>query len=153
MPSLARLTSSIRDMGMRPSDAPESRLGIPVALWEAQQPIKRLQKPAGSIQLKRRDRESPRQQRGKSVTRAIAGIRLHWLGYGMENTMLNRRAVNLTVVALLTLLFAGCAVAPEAENLSMATVAAHIRADFADDLQPNPGDSPEFTPWGSHEDH
>jgi hypothetical protein len=66
----------------------------------------------------------------------------------MKNRILSGGAVNLTVVAFLTLLFAGCAVAPEAENLSMATVAAHIRADFADDLQPNPGDSPEFTPWG-----
>jgi len=46
----------------------------------------------------------------------------------------------------LTLLFAGCAVAPKAENLSMATAAAHIRADFAGDLQSNPSDSPEFTP-------
>jgi hypothetical protein len=150
MPSLARLTSSIRDMGMRPSDAPESRLGIPVALWEAQQPIKRLQKPAGSIQLKRRDRESPRQQRGKSVTRAIAGIRLHWLGYGMENTMLNRRAVNLTVVALLTLLFAGCAVAPSAENLSVPTTGLHMRTGGPDDLQSNPSDSPGFNEWGGY---
>ena len=41
-----------------------------------------------------------------------------------------------------------CAVAPKAENLSMATADAHIRADFAGDLQPNPSDSPEFTPWG-----
>ena len=66
----------------------------------------------------------------------------------MKNRILSGGAVNLTVVAFLTLLFASCAVAPKAENLSMATVAAHIRADFADDLQPNPSDSPEFNPWG-----
>jgi hypothetical protein len=68
----------------------------------------------------------------------------------MEKTMLNRRTVNLTVVALLTLLFAGCAVAPKAENLSMATTATHTRARFPDDLQPNPSDSPGFTPWGGY---
>ena len=66
----------------------------------------------------------------------------------MKNRILSGGAVNLTVVAFLTLLLAGCAVAPKAENLSMATAAAHIRADFADDLQPHPSDSPEFTPWG-----
>jgi hypothetical protein len=67
----------------------------------------------------------------------------------MKNTILSADApVNLTVVAFLILLFAGCAVAPKAENLSMATTAAHIQADFADDLQPNPSDSPEFTRWG-----
>ena len=70
----------------------------------------------------------------------------------MNNTLLNGRTVNLTVIALLTLLFAGCAVAPKAENLSMATAAAHIRADFADDPQSNPSDSPEFAPWGPDED-
>jgi hypothetical protein len=70
----------------------------------------------------------------------------------MKNRILRGGAVNLTVVAFLTLLFAGCAVAPKAENLSMATAAAHIRADFAGDLQPNPSDSPEFTPWGPDED-
>jgi hypothetical protein len=70
----------------------------------------------------------------------------------MKNRILSGSAVNLTIVAFLTLLFAGCAVAPKAENLSMATAATHIRADFADDLQPNPSDSPEFTPWGSDED-
>jgi hypothetical protein len=66
----------------------------------------------------------------------------------MKNRILSGGAVNLTVVAFLTLLFAGCAVAPKAENLSMATAAAHIRADFADDLQSNPSNSPEFTRWG-----
>ena len=66
----------------------------------------------------------------------------------MKNRVLSGGAVNLTVVASLTLLFAGCAVAPKAENLSMATAAAHIRADLAGDLQPNSSDSPEFTPWG-----
>ena len=69
----------------------------------------------------------------------------------MKNRILSGGAVNLTIVAFLTLLFAGCAgcpVAPKAENLSMATAAAHIRADFAGDLQSNPSDSPEFTPWG-----
>jgi hypothetical protein len=66
----------------------------------------------------------------------------------MKNRILSGSAVNLTVVAFLTLLFAGCAVAPKAENLSMATAAAHTRADFADDLKPNPSDSPEFTQWG-----
>jgi len=66
----------------------------------------------------------------------------------MKNRILSGSAVNITVVAFLTLLFAGCAVAPKAENLSMAIVAEHIRADFPDDLQPNPSDSPEFTPWG-----
>ena len=70
----------------------------------------------------------------------------------MKNRILTGGAVNLTVVAFLTLLFAGCAVAPKAENLSMATAAAHIRADFADDLQSHPSDSPEFTPWGPDED-
>jgi hypothetical protein len=66
----------------------------------------------------------------------------------MKNRILSGSAVNLTLVAFSTLLFAGCAVAPKAENLSMAIAAAHIRADFADALQPNPSDSPEFTPWG-----
>jgi len=70
----------------------------------------------------------------------------------MKNRILNGGAVNLTVVAFLTLLFAGCAVAPKAENLSMATVTPHIRADSAGDLQPNPSDSPEFTPWGPEGD-
>jgi hypothetical protein len=69
----------------------------------------------------------------------------------MKNRILSGGAVNLTAVAFLTLLFAGCAAAPKAENLSMATVAAHIPADFPDDLQSNPSDSPEFTPWGSRE--
>jgi hypothetical protein len=53
----------------------------------------------------------------------------------------------------LTLLFAGCAVAPNAENLSVATTAAHMRTNGpaiveTDDLQSNPSDSPGFTPWG-----
>jgi hypothetical protein len=66
----------------------------------------------------------------------------------MKNRILSGGAVNLTVVAFLTLLFAGCALAPKAENLSMATASARIRADSAGDLQPNASDSPEFTPWG-----
>jgi hypothetical protein len=70
----------------------------------------------------------------------------------IKNRILSGSAVNLTVVAFLTLLFAGCAVAPKAENLSMATAAAHIRPEFADDMQSNPSDSPEFTPWGPDED-
>lgn len=70
----------------------------------------------------------------------------------MKNTTLNGSTFKLTVVALLTLLCAGCAVAPKAENLSMATTAAHTRAVFPDDLQPNPSDSPEFTPWGAKKD-
>jgi hypothetical protein len=70
----------------------------------------------------------------------------------MKNTMPNQKTVNLTVVALLTLLFAGCAVAPKAENLSMATTTAYTRAASADDLQPNPSDSPEFTHWGAEKD-
>jgi hypothetical protein len=70
----------------------------------------------------------------------------------MKNRILSGVVVNLTVVAFFTLLFAGCAVAPKAENLSMATAAAHIRTDFAGDLQPSPSDSPEFTPWGSDDD-
>ncbi|HEY1477960.1 MAG TPA: hypothetical protein VGF37_09780 [Chthoniobacterales bacterium] len=67
-------------------------------------------------------------------------------------TMLNRSTIHLAVVALLTLLFAGCAVVPKAENVSMATTAANMRADFPDDLQPNPNDSPGFTPWGGGAD-
>jgi hypothetical protein len=66
----------------------------------------------------------------------------------MKDRILSGGAVNLTVVVFLTLLFAGCAVTPKAENLSMATAAAHVREDFAGDLQPNSSDSPEFTPWG-----
>jgi type IV pilus biogenesis protein CpaD/CtpE len=67
----------------------------------------------------------------------------------MKNTILNRNTVNLAVVALLTLLFAGCA----AENLSMGTTAAHMRTTDpaiaeTDDLQPNPSDSPKFYQWG-----
>ena len=67
----------------------------------------------------------------------------------MKNTILNRNTVNLAVVALLTLLFAGCA----AENLSMGTTAAHMRTggraiEETDDLQPDPSDSPAFYQWG-----
>jgi uncharacterized lipoprotein YajG len=70
----------------------------------------------------------------------------------MKN-MLRRSTLNLTVVALLTLLFAGCAVAPKAENLSVATTAAHMQTSSLaivepDDLQSSPSDSPGFTPWG-----
>ena len=52
----------------------------------------------------------------------------------MKNRRLSGGTVNLTVVAFLTLLFAGCAVAPKAENLSMATAAAHTPVDFGGDL-------------------
>lgn len=70
----------------------------------------------------------------------------------MKNTILNGRTVNLTVVALLTLLFAGCAVEPQTANLSVTTTAAYMRTDGpatgeTDDLQPDPSDSPEFTQW------
>jgi len=72
---------------------------------------------------------------------------------GMKRTMLHQATVvNLTVVALLTLLVAGCAVAPKTENVSMATITAHTRAAFPDALQPNPSDSPEFTQWGAKKD-
>ena len=70
----------------------------------------------------------------------------------MKNRILSGGAINVTVVAFLTLLFTGCAVAPKPDNLSMATAAAHIRTDFASDLQPNPNDSPQFTSWGPNED-
>ena len=68
-------------------------------------------------------------------------------------TMLNRSTIHLAVVALLTLLFAGCAVAPKTENLSVGTTSMHPRIDRlaieeADDLQNNPLDSPGFKPWG-----
>ena len=73
---------------------------------------------------------------------------------GMKNTIVNRSRVNLVVVALFTLLFAGCAVAPNAENLSVGITARHMRTggpaiEEADDLQPDPSDSPEFTRWGA----
>jgi hypothetical protein len=54
--------------GMRPSDAPESRLGIPVALWEAQQPTKRLQKTS---------REHPAQKTGPRITATAEGKMRH----------------------------------------------------------------------------
>jgi hypothetical protein len=68
--------------------------------------------------------------------------------------MLNRSTIHLAVVALLTLLFAGCAVAPKTENLSVGATSMHSRTDGsaigeADDLQSNPSDSPGFTPWGA----
>jgi hypothetical protein len=72
--------------------------------------------------------------------------------------MLNRSTVNLTIVALLTLLFAGCAVeSPRTENLSATTAATYLRTvgpakGNTDDLQPNPSDSPEFYNWGSEKD-
>ena len=56
---------------------------------------------------------------------------------GMKNTTLNRSTFKLTVVALFTLLCAGCAVAPQAENPSTAMTTAHTRAAVSDDLQPN----------------
>jgi hypothetical protein len=72
---------------------------------------------------------------------------------GMKNTIVNRSRVNLVVVALFTLLFAGCAVAPNAENLSVGTTARHMRTGGpaigeADDLQPDPSVSPKFFQWG-----
>ena len=75
----------------------------------------------------------------------------------MKNTMLKRRTVNLTVLALLTLLFAGCAVQPITENPSVATTASYLQTvgpakGKTDDLQPNPSDSPEFYHWGSEKD-
>ncbi len=64
---------------------------------------------------------------------------------------------NFIVVALLTPLFADCAVAPKTENLSVGTTSMHSRTDGsaigeADDLQSNPKDSPGFTPWGGGAD-
>jgi hypothetical protein len=91
--------------------------------------------------LKRGSENRHDSSRRKSLTCATAGIRLHWLGYGMKNAMLNRRTVNLTVVALLTLLFAGCAVAPNAENPSVASTAV---TGSPDHLRSNPSDSPGF---------
>jgi hypothetical protein len=88
----------------------------------------------------------------KSLTRATPGMYVHRDGNGMKNTKLSRSTLNLAVVALLTLLFAGCAVAPEGENLSMGTTAAHTRVAFPYSLQPDPSDSPEFTQWGSKKD-
>jgi len=70
----------------------------------------------------------------------------------IKNRILSGGAVNLTVVAFSTLLFAGCAVAPKTENLSMAATAAHMWAGFPDALQPDPSDSPEFIQWGPDED-
>jgi hypothetical protein len=87
--------------------------------------------------------------RRKSLIRGTAGIRLHWLGSGMKNTMLNRRTVNFTVVALLTLLFAGCTVAPDAENPSVAMTAVNTRTAGPDHLQSNPSDSPPFNQFPS----
>jgi hypothetical protein len=66
----------------------------------------------------------------------------------MKNTMLNQRTVNLTVVALLTLLFAGCAVTPNAQNVSVATTAVHKRTGGPDTLQSDRSDSPGFNQWG-----
>jgi len=67
----------------------------------------------------------------------------------MKNTILNRSRVNLVMVALFALLFAGCAVAPNAENLSAGTTTRHMQTDDpaigeADGLQPDPSDSPKF---------
>jgi hypothetical protein len=90
----------------------------------------------------------------KSLARIIAGVCWHRLGYAMKNTILDRSTVNLAVVALLTLLFAGCAVeSPRTENLSMGATAAHMRTggrviEQTDYLQPDPSDSPEFYQWG-----
>ena len=59
----------------------------------------------------------------------------------MKNTMLKRRTVNLIVVALSTLLFVGCAVAPNAENPSGASTAVTGGPDHP---RSNPNDSPGF---------
>lgn len=64
---------------------------------------------------------------------------------------------NSIVIALLTLLFASCAVGPKTENLSVGATSMHPRTDDsaiveADDLQSNPSDSPGFTPWGGGAD-
>ena len=50
-------------------------------------------------------------------------------------TMLNRSTIHLAVVALLTLLFAGCAVAPKTENLSVGATSMHSRTEKADDYR------------------
>ena len=71
----------------------------------------------------------------------------------MKRTMLHQATVfNLTVVALLTLLVAGCAIAPKTENVSLAIITTHTRAAFPDALQPNTSDSPEVTKWGAKKD-
>ena len=53
----------------------------------------------------------------------------------MKNRILSGGAVNLTVVAFLTLLFAGCAVAPKTENLSVGATSMHSRTEEADDYR------------------
>ena len=84
----------------------------------------------------------------------------------MKNTILNRSTVNLAVVAISTLLFAGSALAAKPENQSEATTAAHMRTGASaahmrkvdpakgntDNLQPNANNSPEFTQWGPQTD-
>jgi hypothetical protein len=73
----------------------------------------------------------------------------------MKNSTLNRSTFKLTVVALLTLLFAGCAAeSPSAGSLSFG---AQMRTggpatQKSDDLQSNPKDSPQFIHWGSSKD-
>jgi hypothetical protein len=101
------------------------------------------------LYIKRGSEHHDDSSRRKSLTRATAEIRLHWLGFGMKNTMLNRRTVNLTVVALLTLLFAGCAVAPNAENPSVASTAVHTQTGGPDQLRSNPSNSPGFNQFPS----
>ena len=49
--------------------------------------------------------------------------------------MLNRSTIHLAVVALLTPLFAGCAVAPKTENLSVGATSMHSRTEKADDYR------------------
>ena len=51
------------------------------------------------------------------------------------STMLNRSTIYLAVVALLTLLFAGCAVAPKTENMSVGATSMHSRTEEADDYR------------------
>ena len=76
----------------------------------------------------------------------------------MKDTMLNRRTVNLAIVALLTLLFASCAVeSPTTANLSASTAATYLQTvgpakANTDHLQPHPSDSPEFYQWGAEKD-
>ena len=50
-------------------------------------------------------------------------------------TMLNRSPIHLAVVSLLTLIFAGCAVTPKTENLSVGATTMHSRTDEADDYR------------------
>src|SRR5262249_47716187 len=61
----------------------------------------------------KRERQSPRQQQPKIPNTRTNRNLFAPLGCGMKNIMLNPSILNLLVVALFTLLFAGWAVAPE----------------------------------------